>query len=177
MRNHLIALSLITVLGIGQAAAAEVQVSFQEPEKFTDIRPTNDTRSRYQQRVQTAFEKMFNDMAAQMPEGYQWQVTITDIDLAGDVDYFAGNGGQALRIIKDVHSPAVRFSHVLRDQRGEEVLSGEERLRDMGFLQRISRPSARPEFEYERVMLNDWFTKNVQPAVTQHAAVTPKTAQ
>lgn len=127
MRNHLIALGLIAVMGIGQATAAEVQISFQEPERFTDIRPTNETRSRYQQRVQTAFEKMFTDMAAQMPEGYQWQVTITDIDLAGDVDYFAGNGGQALRIVKDLYSPAIRFSHVLRDQQGEEVLSGEER--------------------------------------------------
>lgn len=176
MRNSLLVLTMLAAFGIAdaQAAAAEVKVTFEQPEKYTDIRPTNESRSRYEQKVLNSFEKIFSDLASKMPDGYQWQVTVTDIDLAGDVDHFAGQGGQALRIVKDIYSPAVRFTHSLRDSYGEEVLSGEERLRDMSFLQRMNRSGLRHEFEHEKVMLQDWFNKTVQPAVTQHAAVAPK---
>lgn len=176
MRNSLLVLTMLAAFGIAdaQAVAAEVKVTFEQPEKYTDIRPTHESRSRYEQKVLQSVEKIFTDLAAKMPEGYQWQVTVTDIDLAGDVDYFAGPNGQALRIVKDIYSPAVRFSHSLRDNYGEEVLSGEEKLRDMAFLQRLSKTGTRAEFEHEQVMLQDWFNKTVQPAVTQHAAVAPK---
>lgn len=175
MRNSILAMTLLAMSGV--VSAAEVTVVFEQPEKFTDIRPTNESKSRYQDKVTQAFAKFFADNAAKMPEGYTWQVTVTDIDLAGDVDYFATSTGQPLRIIKDLYSPAVRFSHTLRDNFGEEVLSGEEQLRDLGFMQRISKVGTRSEFEYEQQMLDQWFSKTVQPAVTQHAAVAPKVAQ
>lgn len=175
MRNSILAMTLLAMSGV--VSAAEVTVVFDQPEKFTDIRPTNESKSRYQDKVTQAFAKFFADNAAKMPEGYTWQVTVTDIDLAGDVDYFATSTGQPLRIIKDLYSPAVRFSHTLRDNFGEEVLSGEEQLRDLGFMQRISKVGTRSEFEYEQQMLDQWFSKTVQPAVTQHAAVAPKVAQ
>lgn len=175
MRNSILAMTLLAMSGV--VSAAEVTVVFDQPEKFTDIRPTNESKSRYQEKVTQAFAKFFADNAAKMPEGYTWQVTVTDIDLAGDVDYFATSTGQPLRIIKDLYSPAVRFTHTLRDNFGEEVLSGEEKLRDLGFMQRISKVGTRSEFEYEQQMLDQWFSKTVQPAVTQHAAVAPKVAQ
>jgi len=175
MRNSLLAITLLAMSGL--VSATELTINFEQPEKFTDIRPANDSKSRYQQRVTAAFERFFNEQAAKMPEGYRWDITITDIDLAGDVDYFAGPTGQALRIVKDIYSPAVRFTHTLRDNLGEEVLSGEVRLRDMGFMQRLSSSSSRPEFEFENKMIEDWFKKAVQPAITQHAAVPPKVSQ
>lgn len=175
MRNSILAITLLAMTGV--ASAAEVSVTFEQPEKFTDIRPTHESKNRYQEKVTQAFEQFFSEYAAKMPEGYTWQVQVTDIDLAGDVDYFAGSTGQPLRIIKDIYSPAVRFTHTLRDNFGEEVLSGEERLRDMGFMQRVTKVGTRSEFEYEQKMLDDWFSKTVQPAVTQHAALAPKVAQ
>lgn len=175
MRNSILAMTLLAMSGV--VSAAEVTVTFDEPERFTDIRPTNESRSRYQEKVTQAFERFFNAYAEKMPEGYTWQVIVTDIDLAGDVDYFAGQAGQPLRIIKDIYSPAIRFTHTLRDNYGEEVLSGDERLRDMGFMQRLSTTGSRAEFEFEQKMLSDWFSKTVQPAITQHAAVAPKVAQ
>lgn len=175
MRNSILAMTLLAMSGV--VSAAEVTVTFEQPEKFTDIRPTNESKNRYQEKVTQAFDRFFAEMAAKMPEGYTWQVTVTDIDLAGDVDYFAGQTGQPLRIIKDLYSPAVRFTHTLRDNFGEEVLSGEERLRDMGFMHRLSKVGTRAEFEYEQKMLDEWFNKTVQPALMQHAAVAPKVAQ
>ena len=46
MRN-LIFVCGLTLLAGGFAQAAEVKVEWQEPEKFTDIRPANDSRKAY----------------------------------------------------------------------------------------------------------------------------------
>lgn len=174
MRNTLLAISLLAFGGFAVAATPVITVDFHEPEKFTDIRPGNETRSRFEQRVQDAVTAIFNELAHRLPEGYHWQIKVTDIDLAGEVDYFAGNAGQAIRVIRDVHSPAIQFEQSLRDPHGEELASGEVKLRDMGFMNRPGRMGHRPEFEYERVMLTDWFNKNVLPLVNQHQAQAPK---
>lgn len=177
MRNTLLAISLLAFGGFAVAATPIVTVNYHEPEKFTDIRPTNETRNRYEQRVLESVTTIFNDLASRLPEGYQWQIQVTDIDLAGEVDYFVGNAGQAVRVIRDVHSPAIRFEQSLRDSYGEELATGEVRLRDMGFLQRSGRLGHRPEFEHERIMLTDWFNKNVLPLVSQHLTQAPKVSQ
>ncbi|MDX5405783.1 MAG: DUF3016 domain-containing protein [Chromatiaceae bacterium] len=176
MRN-LIFVCGLTLLAGGVAQAAEVKVEWQEPEKFTDIRPANDSRKAYRERVLKRFDGFFQDMAAKLPEGYQWQVTVTDIDLAGDVDYFIGGAGNALRVVKDIYSPAIKFSQVLRDKHGEEVLSSDEKLRDMGFMQSLRTPNNNEEFRYEKQMLDDWFNKTLQPKVDQFAKALPKVSQ
>jgi len=168
MRNSILAITLLAMTTM--ANAADINVTFEQPEKFTDIRPANETRSRFQDKVLQSFEGFFNEFATTLPEGYKWQVTVTDIDLAGDVDYFVGNAGQGLRIIKDIYSPAAQFNHTLVDEQGNEVLSGEVRLRDMGFMHHVNRVGQRKEFEFERRMLEDWFNKSVVSQVQSHTA-------
>lgn len=167
MRKTVLALTLLAMSGM--VCAADVTVVFEQPEKYTDIKPANDTRSRFERRVTETFEGFFNKLAAKLPEGYKWQVTVTDIDLAGDVDHFAAPAGQALRIVKDIHSPAIRFTHTLTDNQGNVLLAGEERIRDMAFMQRTHKASIRTEFAYEQVMLEDWFAKTVQPLIAPTA--------
>lgn len=164
----------LTVLAAGVVQAGEVKVEWQEPEKFTDVRPANDSRKAYRERVLHKFDGFFQDMAAKLPEGYQWQVTVTDIDLAGDIDYFATGSGQALRIIRDIYSPAIKFNYMLRDKHGEEVASGEEKLRDMGFMQALNSVNNTDEFRYEQKMLQNWFNRELEPKVEQYAQSLPK---
>jgi len=174
MRTTILLCSLAMVLGTGSAQAAEVQIKWQDPEKFSDIRPANDSRKAFRDRVINKFDSFFNEMATQLPEGYKWEVTVTDVDLAGDVDYFIGGAGNALRVVKDIYSPAIRFTHVLRDKHGEEVVSGEERLRDMGFMHSLRAANDNEEFRYEKQMLSNWFSKELQPKVEQYALALPK---
>jgi hypothetical protein len=155
-------------------SSATLELNWQEMDKFTDVRAANDSRSRFQDRVRRNFEKFFQEMATELPEGYTWQVTITDIDLAGEVDYFVTDTGQAIRVIKEIHSPAVRFNHLLRDQYGEQVVGGEERLRDMAFMSRMTPRNNTPEFSFERDMLQDWFNQDLKPEITEHAALPAK---
>lgn len=158
----------------GYAVAADVKVEWQEPEKFTDIRPTNDSRKVFRERVMQKFDVMFQEMAMKLPEGYQWQVKVTDIDLAGDVDYFAGGAGNPLRVVKDIYSPMIKFSYMLRDKHGEEVASAEEKLRDMGFMHSVNSFNSQGEFHYEQKMLESWFNKSLMPKVEQYAQALPK---
>ncbi|WP_215395842.1 DUF3016 domain-containing protein [Rheinheimera oceanensis] len=174
MRTTILLCGLAIVLSTGAVQAGEVQIKWQDPEKFTDIRPANDSRKAFRERVIKKFDGFFNDMATQLPEGYKWEVTVTDVDLAGDVDYFISRNGNALRVVKDIYSPAIRFTHVLRDKHGEEVVSGEERLRDMGFMQSLRSVNDNEEFRYEKQMLNNWFSKELQPKVEQYALALPK---
>lgn len=148
-------------------AGAGLELKWHELDKFTDVRATNDTRSQFHKRVKRNFEDFFQQLADQLPEGYSWQVTITNIDLAGDVDYFVGGAGNPLRVIKDIHSPAITFTHVLRDEHGDEVISAEEELRDMGFMQSVRSVNENDPFRYEKKMLEDWFNKELEPAVKE----------
>jgi hypothetical protein len=173
MRKMILLYSL-AALTSAVAQAGDVTVKWQEPEKFTDIRPASDSRQLYRERVMKKFDGFFSELAAQLPEGYQWQVTVTDIDLAGEVDYFIGGAGNALRIVKDIYSPAIKFSYMLRDKHGEEVGSAEEALRDMGFMYSLRSINAHEEFHYEKQMLQDWFSNELQPKIEQYTKALPK---
>jgi hypothetical protein len=167
----------LAALTSASTQAGDLTLQWQDPEKFSDIRPANDSRKAYRERVMKKFDGFFNELAAQLPEGYQWHVTVTDIDLAGEVDYFAGGAGSALRIVKDIHSPAIKFTYVLRDKHGEEISSADEKLRDMGFLYSLRSNNNNEEFHYEKQMLQDWFNKELQPKVEQYATALPKVSE
>ena len=167
----------LSLLTVGTAQAGEVSVQWQQPEKFTDIRPANDTRKAYRERILKKFDSFFAELAGKLPEGYKWEVTVTDLDLAGDVDYFAGGAGNPLRVVKDIYSPAIKFSYVVRDKHGEEVASAQEKLRDMGFMQTLNSVNNSDELRYERQMLEDWFSKELLPKVEQYAQALPKVSQ
>ena len=172
--RYLILASGLTLLAAGFVQAAEVKVEWVEPEKFTDVRPANDSRKVYRERVMKKFDGFFQDMAANLPQDYQWQVKVTDIDLAGDIDYFATGNGQAIRVIKDIYSPMIKFSYVLHDKHGEQVAAGEEKLRDMGFMQSVRSLHNTDEFRYEQQMLQNWFKRELEPKVEQYAQSLPK---
>ena len=173
MRKIVLACSIV-MLSVGGANAGEVKVEWQSPEKFTDIRPANDTRKKYRERLITHFDKFFAELAAKLPEGYKWQLTITDVDLAGDIDPFIAGAGREIRVVKDIYSPAMRFNYSLHDAHGEQVAGGEEKLRDMGFMHSLRTYNDNDEFRYEQQMLEDWFNKELMPKVEAAQTALPK---
>lgn len=163
----------------GQAEdASNLTLNFHEPEKFTDIRPANESRARFRERTLAGFERIFEEFAAELPEGYQWHVTVTDIDLAGDVNPMYRRNGQEIRVVKELYSPRVEFNYELRDAYNELVASGEENLRDMGFMQspRMAGPRHQ-ELRYEYTMLKRWFDRNLMPEVEAHQKKLPKVSE
>lgn len=150
-------------------AAGEVKVEYKDYKKFTDMKPANEARGSYEKRTMANFDKIFADLAKQLPEGYSWNVVVTDIDLAGDVDYMFTQTGQQIRVIKDIFIPRINFSYTLLDQ--NKVMVAEEKdfkLKDMGFMTRINNSRANQPYEHERLMLERWFKEKIQPVVASH---------
>lgn len=150
---------LLATMMATQAQAGEVKVTWQEPEKFTDIRPGNESKSGFQARMIKELDQIFADMAKKLPDAYQWDVTVTDVDLAGDVRPFFRNTVDDIRVIKDLYWPRMTFSFNLKDEKGKSIASGTENIKDMNFLMRSGLATGNSSFRYEEQMLRDWFAK------------------
>ena len=137
--------------------AGEAKVTWQEPEKFTDIRPGNELPGSFQERVIKEFDRMFADLAKELPDAYQWNVTVTDIDLAGEVRPQFRRTGNEVRVVKHLYWPRIAFDFDLKDPQRQTVASGKEDLNDMNFLMHVGLPTGHTGFPYEERMLRDWF--------------------
>lgn len=158
MKKMLFALT-IAMTCASNAFAGQAKVSWQEPEKFTDIRASNETRLGFQERVFKELEQVFSDMAKQLPDGYQIEIVVTDVDLAGDVNGTYRQMGNDIRIIKEIYWPRMSFTYAIKDAQNALLSSGTENVKDMNFMSGSRFTSGHSGFVYEEKMLNDWFKK------------------
>ena len=137
--------------------AGEAKVNWQEPEKYTDIRPSNESRDNFKERVFKEFNAMFSTMAKKLPDGYQMEITVTDLDLAGDVNGMYSQLGRDIRVVKELYWPRMSFSYILKNDKNEVIGSAKEEVKDMNFMMSTGMHSNVSSFDYEEKMLNDWF--------------------
>ncbi|CAI3792740.1 DUF3016 domain-containing protein [Rheinheimera sp. MM224] len=160
---------MLSLLVAGTAAAAEVKVEYKDYKKFTDMKPANEARGGFEKRTMASFDKIFADLAKDLPEGYSWNVVVTDIDLAGDVNHMYTQSGDRIRVIKDIFIPRINFSYTLLDKNKAVVAEEKElKLKDMGFMTRLNVSRADRPLEHERAMLQRWYKDTIQPAVASH---------
>lgn len=147
---------------------ATVKVNWQNPEKYSDIRPSSGTKKAYQKRVITAFDKIWADFAKKLPAGYNLIVTVKDLDLAGDVNPMYRIDHSDIRVVKDIYFPRMTIDYQLLDSQGQ-VLAAEQdvKIKDMGFMNSAPIGLGSSEFVYEKQMLKDWFQKTLTPKISQ----------
>ena len=156
------AVGLLAVFAPTQAA--EVKITWEEPESYSDVRPTNESRKRFRERTLQELEEHIVDLASDLPESQVLSMTVTNVDLAGQVwpSQFVGFGdgaGSDVRIIKRVDIPRMTFSYSLANADGQVILSGEDvKLKDMDFMESNIRRNRTESLSYEKAMLNDWFS-------------------
>lgn len=149
----------VAALILGCAACAgEAKVTWQEPDKYTDIREGNELRDRFREQLFMEFELMLADLANQLPDDCLFEVTVTDVDLAGEVNWMHAGAWQNIRIIKDIYWPRMSFSYTLKHTTRGLLASGQEDIKDLAFMS-SDRSSARTRFGYEEKMLKSWFKK------------------
>lgn len=164
MKKLLLAACCAGMLG-SLAQAGEVKVNWQEPDKYTDIRPGNETRAGFQGRVFKDFDQMFAELAKKLPDGYLWEVTVTDLDLAGEVRPMFARTLNDIRVIKELYWPRMSFSYTLKDPQGKLVVSAKEQIKDMNFMSHVGVYAGYSNFQYEERMLHDWFDKQQKAKV------------
>lgn len=145
-----------------------VKIEWQQPEKFTDIRPATESKKRYQERVINAFNKIWLDISKDLPAGYQLSITMKDLDLAGDVNPMYRMNQTDVRVVKDIYFPRVKLDYVLTGPQQQEIARGTDvKIQDMSFMSSTGISSMNREFHYEHTMLKRWFEKEIQPKLPQ----------
>lgn len=141
------------------AQAATLAFEHGDPEKFVDIRATDQSQARFEQRVMKDIEEHFRKEAAALPEGQTLHVNVTNVDLAGFIEYFHARYPMGLRVVRNVDFPQMELSYELRDANDRVIQSGDESLKDLGF--RFTTLTSRRDdpLRYEKQMISEWFDR------------------
>jgi hypothetical protein len=144
-----------TVMPVAAGAETRIAVVFVQPQHFTDVKdaalgPNSVSRL-------GELEKFIHETGAPyIPEGMHLEITVTNIDLAGDFEPWRGAQFDNLRIVRDIYPPRLNLEFRLTDGNGSIVRAGKRVLRDMAYQSRLVRPPDDP-MRYEKDLLRDWF--------------------
>lgn len=137
-----------------------LHIEFIEPEKFTDIRPSNQSRAHFTKQVLTQFSEYFNEIAQKLPDGQVLDVKVTDIDLAGDTRsprFSLSSMLSEVRVIEHIFFPRLEFEYQLKDSEGRVLKTEAVSIKDMNFMNRSVARHNRDRFPYEKHLLNEWY--------------------
>lgn len=159
-------LSLMAFLGLVAAGVAvavapdkpapAIEVSFVAAEKFTDVKDDHMDSDRGREAVlEQLKEHLVTHGAKYLAKGQRLQITVTDVDLAGDFEPWRGINFHDIRIVKDIYPPRVNLEFKLIDAEGKVVSEGKRQLRNLGYLMTMAMPTSDP-LRYDKEMLNDW---------------------
>lgn len=154
----LLAIMSFTVLTV--ATAGEVEVKWQEPAKYTDIRAGEQDKDKFEAALFRNFDGIFAELAKKLPDGVRWQVTITDLDLAGEVKPVPSTGRE-MRIVKQIDRPAISFTSKMVDAQNKLINEAKVDLKDLNFLSRSATITGKDRklYPYEELMINQWFER------------------
>lgn len=148
--------SNVAETNVAESAAGPVQVTFTNPDKFTDAYPHRyGTKER--DAVLKALTKHMEKVGGRyLKPGQTLKIEVLDLDLAGRVEWWHPNNYD-IRYMRDIDSPAMKVRYTL-DENGTVLANGEERLTDMNYLMGLAAISSNSDpLKYEKAMLDDWF--------------------
>lgn len=151
-----LALAGLLALAAG-GASASTTVAFSHPENYLDMPFAAFDREQVLRELADHFEKL----GATLPPGQDLHIEVVELDLAG---WLRPNfRGQDLRILNG----SADWPHMLvryRLEMGGKVLySGEDKLDDMLYMNRLNRYSDGDPLRYEKRMIDDWFMHKFTP--------------
>lgn len=155
MTHPIVSLSRIAAFAVAAtaaaaASAATVNVSYTDPDHFTDAATTRfETAANL--KALTGFLQQTGRQL--LPADQTLTIEVLDIDLAGIVkpqptrDLRVLNGG--------ADWPVIRLRYRL-ESGGQTLASGEERIADMQYLSDLKARAETDPLRYEKAMLRDW---------------------
>jgi hypothetical protein len=168
-------LILPTILGalslLSQTAysKAEVEINWQNPEKYRDVQPTMQGRKSFREQTFADLQEYIEKLAENLPDGQKLLMTVKNLDLAGQVWPASfvglGNSSSDVRVVKSIDIPRMRFDYQLLDKTGQVLRQAEVDLKDMAFMDRSNRLFSSENLRYEKNMLKSWFEDEF-PALT-----------
>lgn len=136
------------------AEAAEVNVTWTNPDEYRDINAGNGSKKNFRKSTFKDLEKHISKLAKALPENQKLEIEVTNIDLAGDVHI---GGVRQLRIIKDIYYPRFEFEFKLLAADDTVILTKKENIKDMGFMINNHLKYRNKSLGFEKQLLDEWF--------------------
>lgn len=149
-------MSIVLAVFSTTVLAADIQVEWTNPDDYRDVRAANESKKRFQERTFEKLDKHFTELASKLPEGYQLVVKVTDVDLAGNVEF---GRTQQIRIVRQIHFPRMDLEYQLFDDKKQLISTDKAELKDMSFLNNIKTRAGSQTLSYEKYMIEEWFNK------------------
>ena len=167
MKNILMGMVLAGLAGLGWAdEMSPVKLQWKNPEQFRDVKAANESQKRYQQRVFDTLERFLQKKTAVLLAGGQsLELTVHDLDLAGDVLPMVGPHHQDIRVIRDLYPPRVDIEFTLYDKQGKVLAQHRDKLKNLGFLTGMSTYRERQTLGYDKALLQEWIDDILAPAL------------
>ena len=142
---------VLALVGPAAQAAGKVDVTYVEPEKFTDVGWESMTRDRNLSNLTSIFETL----GRFLPDGRTLRVDVLDVDLAGEP---RPGTVRELRVVRGgIDWPQITLRYTLLDD-GKAIRSAEERVQDSNYLSaRRGLTAAGSNLPYEKRMVENWF--------------------
>ena len=138
------------------AAGSRVAVTLGDVSRMREVKHLHGAQQRDTTRaIESLADWLQQQVERSLPAEQALQVTLRDVDLAGE--YEPGRMGDMydVRIIKDIYPPRIELDYRLSDASGAVLSEGEATLRDIGFLLHAGSPAS-DALRYEKRMLRDW---------------------
>ena len=138
-----------------------VTVTFVDPEKFTDVKMSSMESDKDRDFILGEIKDFIVEKAPRhMDEGQTLEVTITNIDMAGDFEPWHGARMHDIRIIKDIYPPRIDLGFKLTGADGTVVSEGARQLCDSTFMMSASLFSTNDSLRHEKQLLENWLQKD-----------------
>ncbi|HTP74432.1 MAG TPA: DUF3016 domain-containing protein [Burkholderiaceae bacterium] len=153
---------LLGVVSATASAGGIVNVTFVDPERFTDA---GDRSYQYSPNVLKQLEEQFRSLGERvLADGQLLTIDVTDVDLAGELRPAPRRGGDWIRVVRGrADWPRIALRYTL-EANGQLVKRGEETLADLDYTHNIPIYSTYQPLSWERLMLEAWFKARFSPA-------------
>ena len=169
MKTMVLSFALLFVCGIAaaqdkDALPARVTVHWAPVSELSEVKKNSFGRGwmkpeEWMQTLGDYLRKRADDI---LPPGQQLDVTIDDIDLAGDFEPWHGPRAEDIRFMRDRYPPRLDLHYRLTDTNGAVVHEGVRKLRDGAYLQRTVTTSTDP-LRYDKRLIADWLLREFKP--------------
>lgn len=137
-------------------AASRVEVAFDHPEKFKDVRESSMQSDKDRDHLLGQIQSYVEEQAQRLVAPDQkLTITFTEIDMAGDFEPWRGPQWSDIRVVKDIYPPRIDLSYKLTDGSGAVLREGTAQLRDLMFTSRMTMDRNDP-LRIEKDLLRDW---------------------
>ena len=162
IRTSLAVLTLCLVVGGAAAQDARVSVVWANPEKYTDLKVTCVTRDADARALMDELTRFLQEAGARrVPEGQRLEITVTNVDMAGDIETWRTPGRCDLRVMRDIYPPRIDLRFKLTGADGADVRTGSRQLKDINYLTHAA-PVTADQLRYEKALLLDWLQKELR---------------